>query len=89
MPAHIRLSAITVFPADDTPPFLLVRIQIACDACDPNVQQEFVIHGHHLKPILELLQGVVDDVEPALTEDGGENTITHRWVHPSLTRRVH
>ena len=71
------MQAVTVHSAYDTSGFLVVRIQVSCEVCG---EHEFVIAGHHIKPLLEMLHSVVDEVDPDLV-DAGEGGTVHRSTH--------
>ena len=80
MRAKMQLQAITVHPApgdEQERPFLLVRVAVDCDSCG---QDELFVLGHHLKPLIELLQFVVDHSDPALV-DAGESTVEYRRAY--------
>jgi hypothetical protein len=77
MRAHLHMQAVTVHPAHDATGFLVVRIVVECEVCG---EYEVVLAGHHIKPLMEMLQGVVDEVDPALV-DGGEGVTVQRSTH--------
>ena len=60
---------------------LLVRVRVVCAVCG---DYELVVAGHHVKALLQLLQGVVDDVDPALVDGGEETIVYHRSAHPNV-----
>jgi hypothetical protein len=78
MHGHLHLQTITVHPADDSRGFLIVRIVVTCDVCGEN---EIVLAGHHLRPLLELLQSVVDEADPALVDEGERAPVQRSTYH--------
>lgn len=70
----MHMQAVTVDPGPKDANVLVVRIAVTCDVCG---EYEIVLAGHHLRPLLSLLQSVVDEAPPALV-DGGEVEIQHR-----------
>jgi hypothetical protein len=71
------MQAVTVRPAHGAQEFLVVRVEVSCEVCG---EHEIVIAGHHIKPLLEMLRSVVDEVDPALV-DAGEGVTVHRSAH--------
>ncbi|HEY6414997.1 MAG TPA: hypothetical protein VIX41_02125 [Acidimicrobiales bacterium] len=53
-------------PSGAGEPFLVVRLGIDCDVCGG---YEIVLAGHHLRPVVALLQEIIA-AEPALTDEG-------------------
>jgi hypothetical protein len=72
--------AITVEPPETAPegrPFLYVDLEIDCDFCGSYLIR---IAGHHLRPVIELLQEFLDAHDPALTESGDVQSQSRtRW----------
>jgi hypothetical protein len=65
--AKVSLQAVTVEPANGAPSYLVVRIEIDCEACG---LAEYIIPGHHLRMFASYLQQVITEVDPKLTEPG-------------------
>ena len=76
--AHLHMQAVVLHPGHDDQ-FLLVRIQVNCEECG---EHDLVLSGHHLKPVMALLQRIVDDVDPALVESGEQHQTVSRSTHP-------
>jgi len=68
MRAQVRGRAVTVEPPAEVggKPFLVVQLLIECDICG---EHDYVIAGHHLRPIVSLLQEFIQ-TEPELTAEG-------------------
>lgn len=66
MHANLHMQAMTV-DAPGLEPFVLVRVAVDCDVCG---EHDFVLAGHHLKPVVELLQRLLTELDPALVESG-------------------
>lgn len=49
------------------PPALLVYVNIECEGCG---DYTMVLAGHHLRPLIQALQQLVDTVPPELTRAG-------------------
>jgi hypothetical protein len=72
------MQAVTIHPADESAGFLVVRITVTCEVCG---EHEIVVAGHHLKPLLAMLQSVVDEVDPALVDAGDGGTVCRTTQH--------
>lgn len=83
MRTHMRMEVFLREARDpDDEDTLYVRIQVVCEACG---QDTFLLAGHHVKPLIALLQTVVDKVDPALVEPGeGGTTIYAAPQNPKL-----
>lgn len=53
-------------------PFLVVEVSITCEVCG---RLNVMIAGHHLRPLVALLQQLIDEADPALTGAGAVECI--------------
>ena len=79
MHSTLRLKSVTLM-CGDTPLDVVAEITIDCDVCGPHV---LTIAGHHVRPVVELLQEVLARA-PELTEAGEcvSTTFSERRIYP-------
>jgi hypothetical protein len=75
MDATVRVRTVHYREAEE----LLVYIEIACADCGAYT---LVLHGHHLRPLVEVLQRVVDEAPDRLTDAGEVMMLPAETWHP-------
>ena len=78
MRATVRMAVLTLFTPSNAAGALIVHVQLSCEGCG---DQEFVLAGHHLKTLVEMLQRVIETADPVLVEEGEATT---EWAKETI-----
>ena len=74
--SQCRMRAYTILEGD-TPVGLVVQIEIACESCGV---VQLLLEGHHVRPVVEMLQEIIAR-EPEMTDPGRcEKTDRREWA---------